>query len=230
MNRAILATLLLLAFVLPALPADAVRVPPGASDEGDYSFAEVIKSTTGFQVIAFDATKSAHGELLERLQKVARRAANQAKKKGIRKARANEVGNAMEGFVLEAMVAENVAAARPKTQSGRTLSVGYPDFDLNGEPACYVELKTYNAKTANSTQRTFYYSPSADPKITHDALHLLLAFQMVQTEEDGRSVWRPDRFQITSLDQMEVKLKVEYNQSNRGLYAGPHTLADELVE
>jgi hypothetical protein len=230
MNRAFLSIWLWLALVLSTRSADAVRVPPGASEEGDYPFGEVIKTTTGFRVIAFDETRSTHCELLDRLQKVARRAASLAKETGVRKARANEVGNAMEEFVLKAMVAENLEATRPKTQSGRTLSVGYPDFDLNSEPDCYVELKTYNAKTANSTQRTFYYSPSADPKITHDALHLLLAFQMVQTEEDGQSVWRPDRFQITSLDQMVVKLKVEYNQSNRGLYAAPLTLADEPVE
>ena len=216
--------------VSPACAADARRVPPGAAEEGEYRFAEVIKATTGHQVIAFDETIAAHRELLERLEKVARRAAVRAKGRGIRRSRANEVGNAMEEYVLEAMAKENLDATRPRTQSGRTLSAGYPDFDLNSEPACYVELKTYNERTGNSTQRTFYYSPSTDPKITHDALHLLIAFQMVRTEEDGRFVWRPERYRIASLDQVEVKLKIEYNQGNRELYAGPNLLSDEAVE
>lgn len=230
MKRGILIGFLSMIFGWSALPADSVRVPPDAKYEGNYPFSEVIEATTGFQVIAFKKTEVAHGELLSRLKRVARSAAQNAKLAGIRKSRANEVGNAMESFILKALVAEKLPATRPKTQSGRTLSVGYPDFDLNGELPCYVELKTYNARTADSTQRTFYYSPLMDPKIAHDALHLLIAFQMEQTTERGQSVWRPVRFQITSLDQIEVKLKVEYNQSNRGLYAEPHKLADEQVD
>ena len=59
MNRGICFTLLILTLVSAARPADALRVPPGADDEGDYPFGEVIESTTGFRVVAFDKDRRA---------------------------------------------------------------------------------------------------------------------------------------------------------------------------
>jgi hypothetical protein len=60
-------------------------------------------------------------------------------------------------------------------------ATGYPDVEITGPTPCYLELKTYNATTATTSQRTFYYSPSEHPQITRDAPQFLLAYQFGST-------------------------------------------------
>jgi hypothetical protein len=98
-----------------------------------------------------------------------------------------------------------------------------------GDVPCYLELKTYSADTANTTQRSFYFSPSENPKVTHDALHLLLAYELEQSTNGNRPTFRPVRWKLITLQDLEVDLKFEFNQSNRGLYgkeASPALLGD----
>jgi len=213
-----------------AAGADAGRTPPGAEAERDHAFAEVIKRTTGQEVMAFNATNVAHATLLEKLKSAAELAAREVRKAGIVSARANEVGNAIEAHVLNALAATGLKAYRPRIRSGRTQAAGYPDVAIDSEPACYLELKTYNERTASSTLRTFYYSPSEETKVTRPALHLLLAFEIEQQAAADGTAWVPVRFRLVSLHDLQVRLKVEYNQSNRGLYAPEKLLADEPVE
>lgn len=223
--------LLLLAGCIAAAlgAAEPGRTPPSAELEGTYPFAEVIKATTGRQVLAFDPRLKPHQELLTKLKAAAQTAAASALAARIDKPRANEVGNAIEPHVIAALQAGGLDAARPRTASGRAQATGYPDVFLDDDPPCYLELKTFNATTATSSQRTFYYSPAEESKVTRDALHLLLAFEMEQRTENGVTLWVPVRFKITSLHAVPVQLKIEYNQSNRGLYADEHLLADEVV-
>ena len=132
--------------------------------------------------------------------------------------RANEAGNHMEAFVKAALNDAGLAAHTPLTTAGKAQEAGYPDVEILGDPPCYLELKTYSATTANTTQRSFYFSPSANPKVTHDAPHLLLGYQLERTERDGRTAFVPVHWKLISLQDLEVDLKFEFNQSNRGLY------------
>ncbi|HAV63903.1 MAG TPA: hypothetical protein DCY13_16250 [Verrucomicrobiales bacterium] len=223
------AAMLLAVTAVAGVAAEPDREPPGADIEGTYLFADVIRQTTGQNVIPFNPESDAHRAILAKLSEAARNAARAAREAMIDKARANEVGNAVEPLVIQALNAAGLKAARPKTASGRTAAAGYPDVELESDPPCYLELKTFNARTASSSQRTFYYSPSETSKVTREALHLLLAFEMEQLEVSGRTIWAPVRFKITSLHAVAVQLKVEYNQSNRGLYAKEHLLADETL-
>jgi hypothetical protein len=209
--------------------ADPAPAPPGAAAERDYPFAEVIEKTTGHKVLAFDGANEQHAALLQRLRAAAAAAARSAREAGIDRARANEVGNAIEPHALRALMAAGRGARRPETPTGRALAAGYPDLELGTTPPCYLELKTFNARTADSTQRTFYYSPSEVTKVTRDALHLLLAFEIGQQTEGDRIRPVPVRFKLVSLHDLKVRLKVEYNQGNRGLYAAEPLLADEAV-
>ena len=102
-----------------------------------------------------------------------------------------------------------------------------PDIEITEPAPCYVELKTYNAATANTTQRSFYYSPSETPKVTRDAVHLLLAFELERTARGGTNVFVPTHWKLLSLEDLEVDLKFEFNQSNRGLYGSDKGLLNE---
>lgn len=181
-------------------------------------FKEVILATTHHRVLDFDTNNPAHVTLHQKLTVAATAAATKARAEGLFTARANEAGNHMEPLVKAALVASGLNARTPVTSAGGAQTVGYPDVEIPGDPPCYLELKTYNTATVNTTQRSFYYSPSANPKVTRDALHLLLAFELEKVERDGKTAFVPKHWKLISLQDLEVDLKFEFNQSNRGLY------------
>ncbi len=186
--------------------------------EKQIPFKTVIEATTHFHVLDFDTNNPAHVELHKKLLQAAALAGERAAKEGLLVERANEAGNHMESFVRTALLEAGLAARVPVNTTGAAQATGYPDVDITGTMPCYLELKTYNAATANTTQRTFYYSPSEHPKITRDALHFLLAYQLEKTTRDGRMTFMPVHWKLLTLENLAVDLKFEFNQSNRGLY------------
>ncbi len=187
-------------------------------------FKTVLRATTGFRLLDLDTNNPAHVQLIRRLQQAAALAGSRASAEGIATARANEAGNRIEKFVRTALADVNVSARVPVNSEGRAQAVGYPDIEITEPVPCYLELKTYSATTANTTQRSFYYSPSAVPKVTHDALHLLLAYELTKEQRDGRPVFLPVQWKLITLQDLEVDLKFEFNQSNRRLYGEPAAL------
>jgi hypothetical protein len=198
------------------LPGPGVRAAPPETfpSEGplhavvEHLFGETVLPYAGEQLEGFEA---ALGECLRALNE-----------EGVESRRVNEVGHAVEAFVLEALREAGFEVDRPATRSGRQRAAGYPDLAARrGEDAFYLEIKTYHPDTAHSSQRTFYLSPSEDPKVTRPAFHLLVAFAMVPDAE-GR--YRAVSAQLVDLRDLPVSLKLEYNASNRELYAKPASL------
>ncbi len=181
-------------------------------------FKEVILATTQQHVLDFDPNNAAHRELFQKISAAANAALTNARAAGLFSARANEAGNHMESFVRAALKEVGLTARVPVTTAGEAQAVGYPDVEIRGVVPCYLELKTYSASTVNTTQRSFYYSPSEKPKVTHDALHLLLAYELERTERGGRVTFLPTHWKLVTLQNLTVDLKFEFNQSNRGLY------------
>lgn len=190
-------------------------------------FKSVILATTGHRVLALDTNLPAHRALFGKLSEAAELAGRRARAEGLSAARANEAGNGLEPFVRAALNDCGLAARVPRNTAGRAQSMGYPDVEITNDPPCYLELKTYSAATANTTQRSFYYSPSAAPKVTRDALHLLLAFELERETRDGKTVFFPKHWKLVTLEHLEVDLKFEFNQSNRGLYGPPAATLNE---
>lgn len=214
----------LLLLALPAFGADRTnRLSVAALTElakpaKKIPFKEVILATTHHRVFDFDTNNPAHVVLHKRISAAANAAAIKARTEGLFAVRANEAGNHMEPFVRAALKEAGLSARVPVTTSGEAQAVGYPDVEILGEPPCYLELKTYSATTVNTTQRSFYYSPSENPKVTHDALHLLLAYELEKTQRDDKTAFIPTHWKLITLQDLEVDLKFEFNQSNRGLY------------
>ena len=158
-------------------------------------FKTVIHATTGHRVLDLDTNNPAHAGLRAKLLKAAALAGERARKDGLTAARPNEAGNQLEPFVRAALQESGLEARIPRTTSDRAQVVGYPDIEITGPVPCYLELKSYNAATVNTTQRSFYYSPSETPKVTRDAVHLLLAYELEKVERDGQFL-----FSLTSTD------------------------------
>ena len=194
-------------------------------------FKTVIEATTGHRVLDLDTNNATHVDLQSKLLKAARLAGERASREGIVAARPNEAGNYLEPFVRAALKECGVEARIPRTTQNRAQVTGYPDVEITAPTPCYLELKTYNARTVNTTQRSFYYSPSVAPKVTQDAVHLLLAFELAKIERGGKTIFVPTHWKLVSLSALEVDLKFEFNQSNRGLYGATNaTLSEGAVD
>ncbi len=230
----------LLALTLSAFTSLAATNSPSAAALAELTkpakripFKEVILATTHHHVLDFNINQASHRELFQKISVAANTAHTNARTAGLFSARANEAGNHMESFVRAALKDAGLTARVPVTTAGEAQAVGYPDVEILSNPPCYLELKTYNASTVNTTQRSFYYSPSENPKVTHDALHLLLAYELERTERDGKTVFTPTHWKLITLQDLEVDLKFEFNQSNRGLYgkdAGKALLGESKAE
>ncbi len=197
-------------------------------------FAVIIKALSGHEVVRFDKNNLADATLLQQLEQAIDKAAHTANEIGIYAGRPNEAGNAIEPFVLQALIDSGLKAAKPKTKSGKGKSTGYPDVEVvyDQEKTCYLECKTYSAKSRTSTNRSFFLSPSADSKITRDGHHLLIAFELERDSQRDRGAtlaFRPVSWHIYTLHGLLVDLKYEFNAGNDRLYKAQALLSEGTV-
>jgi len=191
-----------------------------------------IKALTGCDVLCLDLSNPDNRQLLELLKNAAQIAGDDAYKQGIFTRRPNEAGNHMEPFVVSALKKMGLRAGKPRSKSGKIKVAGYPDIeikDMHGR-IIYLDCKTYNTATKNQSFRTFYFSPSKDPKITKDAFHLLLSFELTREERKGQMAFVPISWQLYTLENLKVQVKHEFNASNKDLYKPEFLLAKGKIK
>lgn len=189
-------------------------------------FSSVIRLLSGKKVLKFN-----NKILLGRLNKAISLAGKKAYKTGIFAKRVNEVGNKIELFVKEAMNNIGLRVDTPMAQNGKRKATGYPDIEITDKnQTIYLECKTYNIKNVNTSQRAFYFSPSENFKITKDAPHLMLSFQVEVKKRKGRKAYVPVHWKLYTLENLKVDLKHEFNQSNKNLYASEFSKKALLAE
>jgi len=135
---------------------------------------------------------------------------------GVKAKRPNEVGNYLEPFVKDALRQVGFDADVPRTASGRRKAAGYPDIEaVLGGATFYIEVKSYNPENADTTQRSFFLSPSEDFKVTRDAYHLIFAFAMKQPR---RGVFKAQACKVLDAKNLLCDVKYEFNSDNHRLY------------
>lgn len=128
----------------------------------------------------------------------------------------NEFGNIVANLFAVECRTLGLDYQKPKDTQGKGKESGYPDGYLFFENRhFYVELKTCEERQQKQTLRTFFYSPSLNSKIIYDAAHLLVCF--LTTKKNGVLLLNGD-FHIVDMSEKQVKLKLEYNASNKELY------------
>lgn len=194
-------------------------------------FPVAIKALTGFKVLDFDISIDHNKILLEQLSKAAQLGGQKAFKEGIFTARPNEAGNHIEPFVVEALRHIGLKADKPISKSGKKKPAGYPDIQIEdgSKRIVYLDCKTYNTKTKGQSFRTFYFLPSEDPKITRDAFHLIMSFELDIAERKRRRAFIPISWQIYTLDKLLIQVKHEFNASNKELYTKESLLAEGRI-
>jgi len=193
-------------------------------------FPIAIKALTGFKVLTFEAKENK--ELLDSLSKASHLGGQRAFREGIFTDRPNEAGNQIEPFIMEALREVGLDADKPLSKSGKRKVAGYPDIEVRDREGrtIYIDCKTYNTKTKDQTFRTFYFSPSEDPKITKDAFHLLISSELDLAEREEKQAFIPISWQIYTLDRLKVQVKHEFNASNKDLYQKEALLAEGKIE
>jgi len=194
-------------------------------------FPIAIKALTGFNVLPFDPLVDQNKRLLEQLSQAAQLSGQKAYEDGIFTARPNEAGNHMEPFIVEALRQIGLKADTPISKSGKRKAVGYPDIQMEdiGGRTVYLECKTYNTLVKDTSFRSFYFSPSENPKVTRDAFHLITSFELDRAERKGQSAFIPISWQIYTLDKLLIQVKHEFNASNRDLYTKEALLAQGKI-
>lgn len=148
--------------------------------------------------------------------------------------RINEVSSHFEDMLRELLNATpGLHCDFPLTAEGKVQRSGYPDFritDLDSKRVFYLDPKLYGAGSRDSSFRTFYFEPKkATNKVRDDAVHFVVGFEHAPREEGSRSpkpggsgspnpVWKFTRWDLVDLSQFRVKLKAEFQGSNRDMY------------
>lgn len=186
-------------------------------------FAQVIFDATGKRVLAFDKNNPVD----QRVAKAVAVACDATMKRlnapdspvqSI--ARINEVSSHFEDGMREALNATAAFTCEiPPTAEGKLQRSGYPDLKLTDKESgrvFYLDPKLYAVGSRESSFRTFYFEPKvATNKVRDDAVHFILGF-----EHEPRSAghWNFTRWDIVDLSHFNVKLKAEFQGSNRDMY------------
>ena len=186
-------------------------------------FSEVIVDVTGKKVLSFDPKN----EVDQRVVKGIRAACDETMKRlnapdsPIQKIpRINELSSHFEDTLRELLNSTpGLNCDFPRTAEDKVQRSGYPDLrivDLDSKRLFYLDPKLYAAGSRDSSFRTFYFEPkAATNKVRDDAVHLVAGFEH-EPRKDGR--WNFTRWDLVDLSQFKVKLKAEFQGSNRDIY------------
>jgi hypothetical protein len=197
-------------------------------------FPVVIKAICGNAVEDINLDNAQDARLIDALKETAAIVAKLVARSPIRRPRPNEVGNDLEPFVRQAANEAGLRASAPRSSTGRGQQVGYPDIlihDAAGR-ATYLEVKSFADGGEATTMRSFYLSPSANPKVCMDARHIVLGFGVEAKPISGSrdSFYTAVSFKLINLFELQCDVKYEFNSDNRRMYASNLVLASGRLD
>lgn len=186
-------------------------------------FSDVVFQTTGKKVMPMNTADETDERVLEQIgvaldQVIKRLNAPESAIQSI--ARINEVSNHFENVIREELnAAPGLSCDFPKTVEERVQRSGYPDLrlvDLQSKRVYYLDPKLYAAGSRESSFRTFYFEPKvATNKVREDAVHLVVGFEHGPRKAGH---WNFLRWEVVDLSHFNVRLKAEFQGSNRDIY------------
>jgi hypothetical protein len=187
------------------------------------SFSEVIFDTTGKRVLPIDPKNEVDARIVRQLSA----ALNETMKRlntpdsPVQQAiRINEVSSHVEDTLRELLNATpGLSCDFPRTAGDKVQRSGYPDLrivDTASKRVFYLDPKLYAAGSRDSSFRTFYFEPKITTnKVRDDAAHFIAG---LEHEPKAESHWRFTRWDLVDLSHFQVKLKAEFQGSNRDMY------------
>lgn len=189
----------------------------------DVRFAEVAEAVSGRRVLPVNPEDPIDAAMLDRLGAVLDtmlEAMADPENTIHSVVRVNEISRHVESFLLGHLgQGDDLTCSIPPNASGAAQLSGYPDLRLRHEPSgrvFYIDPKVYREGSESSGFRSFYFEPKGDTnKILDDASHLVVGIAH-GGKVDGR--WQLQAWQIVDLIDFRVRLKAEFQSSNRELY------------
>jgi len=186
-------------------------------------FSEIIFSATGKKLLAIDPQNEIDQRVLRQLSGALDEVLKQmnAPNSAIQNAaRINEASSHFEEALRNTLNGvPGLKCDFAKTAADKMQRSGYPDLrlvDTATERIYYLDPKLYAAGSRASSFRTFYFEPKvATSKVRDDAVHLILGFEH---EERKAGHWNFTRWDVVDLASFKVRLKAEFQGSNRDLY------------
>ena len=187
-----------------------------------FSFAQVVESSSGKKVIPFNKEITSHSVVLALIKTSIEKAItilNQPDSPIKKLRRINEASRYFEDLLLiEIAKHPELTCTIPKNAQGKAQRTGYPDMRIEhtqSKTVFYLDPKLYEKTSRSSSLRTFYYEPKTRTmKIQDSAVHLLLGIS-----HDGVSGdWSFLTWELVDLSKFKVRLKAEFQASNKDLY------------
>jgi hypothetical protein len=178
-----------------------------SKEVGYVTFHELVKISSGFYVIPFDATDQLDKDLMriltDTLRQFLKTLANTRSR--LQGNRVNEVGRRIEELLVNELNKQPLSVKRLG-------SSGYPDIEIShGGRMIYLEMKT-SSLDENSSFRYFYYT--SGKKIKYNAKHLLLD---ITVTEESPHYWKIEKWDLSDLSRLKLRLKCEFNASKSDL-------------
>lgn len=190
-----------------------------------FPFPDVIHAATGKKVQPLSKENPVQAMVLKQINQAADATLEElnAVDSPVRKLRRiNEASRYFEDGIHKRLNAmENIRCEIPKNAKGNEQRSGYPDLLITHTAAdgtktrIYLDPKLFEEKSRSSSLRTFYYEPRTHTnKVQYDAIHLLIGIS-----HDGKNqAWTFTGWQICDLTHFHVRLKAEFQASNKDLY------------
>ena len=187
-------------------------------------FSQVIFDTTGRRVLPVEKENPVHQRVIKAVASALDDVVKQLNgpTSSIQQVtRINEVSSHFEDGVRERLnTVQGLRCEIPPAADGHLQRSGYPDLKLTEKESgsvFYLDPKLYAQGSRDSSFRTFYFEPKvATNKVRDDAVHLILGFEHEPRENAGH--WNFTRWDIVDLSHFQVKLKAEFQGSNRDMY------------
>jgi len=218
------------ATILPAQspekdPVDQL-IPWLLREDGDLReipFSKVIFDATGKRVLAIDLKNEADQRVIKQISDVLNEVIKRmnAPDSPVRDlARINEASSHFEDLLRELLNrVPGLSCDFPRTSKDHVQRSGYPDLRLvetATNRVFYLDPKLYATGSRDSSFRTFYFEPKVTTnKVRDDAVHLLVGFEH-EPKSEGR--WNFTRWDLVDLAHFKVRLKAEFQGSNRDIY------------
>lgn len=230
--RSLVRTIVFVAAFPPALAAEEdapsaleALIPWLLTDDTSFKevpFADVIAATCGKKILPWTVEDPDNQRILAHITLAMNRVLaelNQPTHPAGSVRRINEASSFFENAMRETLNARpEFTCDFPHTAAGHVQRSGYPDLrlvDRMTRRVYYLDPKLYAKGSRASTFRTFYFEPKrATNKILDDAFHFI-----VGVEHDPDAPTRKFlRWELIDLSRLRVRLKAEFEASNRDLY------------
>ena len=184
------------------------------------AFSEVIFDTTGKRVLNVDLKNEDDARVIKQISAAMDETVRRLNIMEQKESRINEVSSHVEDTLRELLnTTPGLSCDFPRTADGKIQRSGYPDLrvvDVATKRVFYLDPKLYAAGSRGSSFRTFYFEPKvATNKVREDAVHFIAGFEH-DARKDGH--WQFTRWDLVDLSHFQVKLKAEFQGSNRDMY------------